>query len=178
MLIEKSWNAFPRCKSVYTCPFFDKFSMTIISNHSNEAGEIENILDLSEKELASRKVEFIDVAFDPLDPQYYKKEEDPTEWRSEKKQRGPLEKGWQKQEPIMCCYKCVTIEFRYTGFQKKVESYMDKMLRALMFTFSRQVVCMMDEWAEITMEDVEKLEAEMQEILNKKCEVIKQAENS
>jgi len=179
MLVEKSWNAFPKCKSVYSCPFFDKFSMTIISNHSDESGDIENILTLSDKELKARKIEFIDIAFDPLEAQYYKAEEDPTQWRSEKKERGPLAKGWQKsQDPIMCCYKCVSIEFRYTGFQKKVESYMDKMLRMLMFTFSRQVVCMMDEWADKTIEDVEKLETEMQDILNKKCETIRQVENS
>jgi len=75
MLVEKSWNAFPKCKSVYSvrlnyckfkflclmfvskCPFFDKFSMTIISDHSNEGGEIENILKLSDKDLKARKVE-------------------------------------------------------------------------------------------------------------------------
>jgi hypothetical protein len=59
----------------------------------------------------------MDIAFDPLEQQYYKREEDPTLWKSEKKQRGPLEKGWQKGEPIMCCYKCVKIEFKYTGLE-------------------------------------------------------------
>jgi len=42
---------------VSKCPFFDKFSMTIISDHSNEGGEIENILKLSDKDLKARKVE-------------------------------------------------------------------------------------------------------------------------
>jgi len=177
MLVEKSWNAYPSCKSVYTCPFFDKFSMVIISQHAEDAGTQDNILKLSESQLKARKVEFVDIAYDPLEAQYYKKEEDPTLWRSERKGRGPLEKEWQKSvEPIMCCYKCVTIEFRYPGLSGKVEKYMDKMLLALMFTFSRQVVCMMDEWSDMSMEDIEKIEADIAELLHQQCEKIREAE--
>eukprot|EP01087_Luapelamoeba_hula_P015817 TRINITY_DN4781_c0_g1_i2.p1 TRINITY_DN4781_c0_g1~~TRINITY_DN4781_c0_g1_i2.p1 ORF type:complete len:182 (-),score=34.24 TRINITY_DN4781_c0_g1_i2:12-557(-) len=176
MLLEESWNAFPYCKSVYSCPFFDKFSMTIVSQHAPDAGQQENILNIEGADLRSREVVFVDIAFDPLDPQYYKPEDDPTLWHSEKKNRGPLAKEWQKtSEPIMTCYKCVRIEFKYTGFQKKVEKYMDGMLRNLMFTFSRQVVCMMDQWADMTEQDVERIEQEVSDLLNKKVETAKEA---
>jgi hypothetical protein len=170
MLIEKSWNSFPMCKSVYTSPFFEKFSMTIVSRHAPDAGTQDNILELDAQSLKRRVVEVMDIAYDQLDPKYYKKEEDPTLFRSEKLERGPLQRGWQeKVDPIMCCPKLVTIEFRYTGFQRKVETYMDAMLKLLMFTFSRQVFCLMDEWAGYSSQEIEDLERRTQEELNRRC---------
>ena len=48
---------------------------------------------------------------------------DPTQYKSEKTGRGPLEKGWiQKTDPIMCAYKLVGVNFKYFGFQTKVEN--------------------------------------------------------
>lgn len=144
--------------------------MTIESRHAADAGTQDNILGLDDAILKKRVVETLDVAFDPLDPKYYKKEEDPTIWVSKKKERGPLEKGWQEKcEPMMCCYKLVTIEFRYMGFQRRMEGYLDAMLKALMFTFSRQVICMMDEWANLSYDEVLEMEKGIQEELNRRC---------
>jgi len=126
MIIEKSWNAFPYCKSVYSSPFFDKFSMSIVSMHAPDSGTQENILGLPADVLKQRQVEIIDIACDPIDPAVYKKEEDPALWHSEKKDIGPLEKGWmEKSDPIMCSYKLVTVEFRYFGFRRKTARLLD-----------------------------------------------------
>ncbi|KAL6054062.1 Membrane-associated phosphatidylinositol transfer protein 2 [Balamuthia mandrillaris] len=169
MLVEKSWNSFPRCKTIYSCPFFEKFSMTVISNHTEDNGSHDNSLELDASTLKKREVQAIDVAFTPLDKKYYKKEEDPTLWQSKKKGRGPLQNKWQESQPIMCCYKFVSVEFRYTGFQKRIEKYMQQMMFDLVFTYCRQLVCLMDEWAELSEEDIEAYEREVAERLNKKC---------
>ena len=127
--------------------------MTIISDHSNEGGEIENILKLSDKDLKARKVEVCNPRFKTFVNRnvhcYSLWTSHLIRWRrsitnrrktqpngSQKRRKGvPLRRNGRysqtnkealfsslititmqkSQDPIMCCYKCVTIEFRYTG---------------------------------------------------------------
>lgn len=59
--------------------------------------------------------------------QDYKESEDPSKFKSEKTGRGPLVGKWQQtSNPVMTCYKLVTVEFKWFGLQTKVESMIQK----------------------------------------------------
>ena len=54
--------------------------------------------------------------------------EDPKTFKSTKTGRGPLVgPDWARQvNPVMCCYKLVTVEFKWWGLQGKVEKFIQK----------------------------------------------------
>ena len=63
----------------------------------------------------------------PLNFQDYKPEWDPTKFHSDKADRGPLSQNWKETtQPLMCCYKLVTCEFKWFGLQGTVESRIQK----------------------------------------------------
>ena len=55
----------------------------------------------------------------------YKSDEDPKTFKSAKTGRGPLTTpDWKNSvDPVMTCYKLVTVEFKWWGLQGKVESF-------------------------------------------------------
>ena len=60
-----------------------------------EALEQENVHELDAKKLKERSVVNIDIANDHVDANDYKKDEDPTIFKSEKTGRGPLSGDWK-----------------------------------------------------------------------------------
>jgi hypothetical protein len=168
-LEEKAWNAYPYCKTVLRNLWMgDSFTFIIESRHYDDDGTQENVHKLEGEQLKKREVDFIDIAAEPEDKKNYKKEEDPTLVHSEKGNRGPLNKGWQKNKPLMCCYKLVTAEFKMFGFQSKVENFLMKFERNLFFDFHRQVYCWMDDWFSMTMQDVREYENKIKRDLDEK----------
>jgi hypothetical protein len=168
-LDEKAWNAYPYCKTVLKSPWMgDNFTFTIESRHFNDEGQQENVHNLTAEQLKKREVDFIDIAADKVDKKDYKKEEDPTQVRSEKAHRGPLVEAWKTQQPHMCCYKLVTVEFKMFGLQGKVESFLMNFERNLFLKFHRQVYCWLDEWFGLTLEDIRNYEAKTKRDLDSK----------
>ncbi|KAF2074202.1 hypothetical protein CYY_004488 [Polysphondylium violaceum] len=147
---EKSWNCFPHTKTLYSCPFFgEKFYLCIESMHKNGNQEEENVFNLPKDVLKKRIIDNIDIAFDPIDTKDYKMDEDPKYFKSSLTNRGPLdEKGWhKKQDPSMICYKLVSVNFNYWGFQHKVEQLVQNNgLRDLFLKAHRSMFCWLDEW--------------------------------
>jgi len=165
---EKAWNAYPYCKTVYSAPFLgDRFSITIVTRYIADDGTNPNALDLTEQQLKEREVDIIDIAFDPIDPNKYKIEEDPTLFTSQKTGRGKLTRNWQQTtQPIMTSYKHASVEFRYWGLQGRIESFIHQSaLRATFLLGHRQAFCWIDEWFGLKMEDVRKIEEETQKEL-------------
>jgi len=162
---EKAWNAFPYCKTVYSCPFLgDRFSIAVETRYLPDNGGTENALKLTEEQLKTREVDVIDIAYDPLDPAKYKVEEDPTLFLSTKTGRGKLQKDWKTTAtPVMTSYKNCMVEFKYWGFQTKVEQYIHKLaLRDVMQMGHRQAFCWIDEWFGLTVEDIVAIEEKTQ----------------
>ena len=60
--------------------------------------------------------------------QDYKRDEDPTQFKSSKTDRGPLVgPDWDRSvSPVMCCYKLVTVEFKWWGLQTRVEKFIHR----------------------------------------------------
>ena len=167
---EKSWNAYPYCRTVYTNPEYmkDGFYIVIESKHEAGNGAIENIHSLSSEQLQKRVVDVIDIVNDPCPPNDYREDEDPTKFKSDVTGRGPLQEGdWQStQDPVMTCYKLYDIKFRWFGLQDRVEKIIDKFVRRLLFKFHRQVVCWTDLWSGMSMDDIRALEIKTIDVLN------------
>ncbi|XP_002162295.1 phosphatidylinositol transfer protein alpha isoform [Hydra vulgaris] len=168
-IIEKAWNAYPYCRTVYTNDYMaDNFFIVIESRHEPGTGEIENVHQLSKKKLEKRNVDVIDIVNDPCRPNDYKAEEDPSKVKSEKTGRGPLiGADWSKnQNPVMCCYKLYDVKFKWLGLQTHVESLIMKSVRNLLFNFHRQVFCWIDKWHGMTIEDIRVLEEQTKKDLD------------
>ncbi|NWS76700.1 PITM1 protein, partial [Crotophaga sulcirostris] len=204
---EESWNAYPYTRtrwavagprgglrgcpchqahpclcasSRYTCPFVEKFSIEIETYYRPDAGQQNNIFNLSAAEKRQRILDTIDIVRDPISPGEYKPEEDPKLYHSVKTGRGPLGDDWLEVAaggPLMCAYKLCKVEFRYWGMQSKIEQFIhDVGLRKVMLRAHRQAWCWQDEWTDLTMEDIRQLEEETARMLAQKMAKCGEAE--
>jgi len=166
---EEAWNAYPYCKTVLSNPGYmkDNFYIVIETYHIGDRGEQENVHELDAKKLKERSVVNIDIANDHVDANDYKKDEDPTIFKSEKTGRGPLSGDWKKSvEPVMTAYKQVTVHFKWFGLQTKVENFIHTTERRLFTNFHRQLFCWTDKWHGMTMADIRALEEETKKRLD------------
>jgi len=167
---EKAWNAYPYCKTIYSCPFLgERFSITVTTRYLPDGGDSANPHNRTEAELKDRTIEIIDIANDPIDPAKYKEEEDPALFESKKTGRGKLGKDWiQTATPIMCSYKECSVHLKVWGIQTMGESFIHKVaLRDVFLSGHRQVFCWLDEWFGKTVDDMRKMEEETKLELDK-----------
>ncbi|BBN19116.1 hypothetical protein MPTK1_8g08010 [Marchantia polymorpha subsp. ruderalis] len=167
MLEEEAWNAYPHCTTVLKCPFFNKFRLILETTHLPDRGTSDNALGLDPKTLKKRQVEYIDIATDQVEN--YVEDEDPTKFKSQRTGRGPLQEGWsEKCEPVMCAYKCVTVDVPYWGFGSRIEKFISKNAqRKILLEGHRKCFCWLDEWHGLTMDDVRRMEYETAEAMAK-----------
>uniref|UniRef100_A0A069DYB7 Putative phosphatidylinositol transfer protein n=1 Tax=Panstrongylus megistus TaxID=65343 RepID=A0A069DYB7_9HEMI len=172
---EEAWNAYPYCRTVLTNPNYmkDKFVIIVETLHVGDRGMSPNVHELNEEKLKLRDVVMIDIGSDPVSPADYKEDEDPRKFKSQKTGRGPLDSAvWrEKVEPVMTCYKLVTVEFKWFGLQSRIENFIQKSERRLFTTFHRQLFCWMDRWYGLTMEDIRKIEETTKEELDQQRNV-------
>ncbi|ESO05982.1 hypothetical protein HELRODRAFT_64321 [Helobdella robusta] len=159
---EEAWNAFPYCRTIVTNPEYmkDNFFIKIESIHLPDRGDTQNAHGLDKETLSKREVIKIDIANDAVDPADRKPDINPSMYKSVKTGRGPLAGySWDKTcQPVMCCYKLVTVEFKWWGLQSKVEKFIQKGERRIFTNFHREVFCWTDEWFGLTMADIRALE--------------------
>ncbi|XP_061625321.1 cytoplasmic phosphatidylinositol transfer protein 1-like isoform X1 [Phyllopteryx taeniolatus] len=139
--------------------------VTIRSPTSSQASEIFD----SELKDQEREVCFVDIAYDDIPDRYYKESEDLRYFKSEKTSRGMLQEGWRDtQHPIMCSYKLVTVKFEVWGLQTRVEQFVHKVIRDVLLLGHRQAFAWVDEWIDMTMDEVREFERTIQEATNEK----------
>uniref|UniRef100_A0A8B9JTC0 Cytoplasmic phosphatidylinositol transfer protein 1 n=1 Tax=Astyanax mexicanus TaxID=7994 RepID=A0A8B9JTC0_ASTMX len=175
---EKAWNYYPYTITGNShCSFLPKFSIHIETKYEDNKGSNDNIFD-SELKDQEREVCFVDIAYDEIPERYYKESEDLRYFKSEKTSRGALQEGWRDtQEPIMCSYKLVTVKFEVWGLQTRVEQFVHKVVRDVLLLGHRQAFAWVDEWIDMTLDDVREYERQMHEKTNiKVCH--EQQENS
>ncbi|KAI6650935.1 Phosphatidylinositol transfer protein alpha isoform-like isoform X2 [Oopsacas minuta] len=158
---EEAWNAYPYCKTVITNPRYmkDNFILSVTTKHvDNDRGTIENIHDLTPEQLEKREIIIIDI----VNEQHhygYNEAEDPAMHKSVLANRGPLEKDYiHSHVPIMCAYKLVITEFKWWGLQTRAENLIGNFQRKLFTRTHRQMFVWMDEWFNMTMEDIRQYE--------------------
>ena len=163
---EKAWNYYPYTITEYTCSFLPKFSIHIETKYEDNKGSNDSIFDNEAKDL-EREVCFIDIASDEIPERYYKESEDPKYFKSQKTGRGQLKEGWRDtHQPIMCSYKLVTVKFEVWGLQTRVEQFVHKVVRDILLIGHRQAFAWVDEWYDMTMDDVREYEKNMHEKTN------------
>ncbi|NXU35119.1 PITC1 protein, partial [Drymodes brunneopygia] len=173
---EKAWNYYPytitgkECgrNDCCFCSFLPKFSIHIETKYEDNKGSNDSIFDKEAKDL-EREVCFIDIASDEIPERYYKESEDPKYFKSQKTGRGQLKEGWREtHQPIMCSYKLVTVKFEVWGLQTRVEQFVHKVVRDILLIGHRQAFAWVDEWYDMTMDEVREFERATQEATNKK----------
>ncbi|KAJ2870368.1 hypothetical protein GGH93_005628 [Coemansia aciculifera] len=162
--ILKAWNAYPHCLTVMTSPLLgSSFKVVTETMHLADRAETENALNLDAKVLAQRVVEAIDVTNDKeLSAAAYKDSEDPKLYKATKTERGPLntEDWMQTCDPVMTCYKLLSVEFNWWGFQSATERYIHSTMRSVFAIFHRQLFCDTDGWFGMTIEELRAMEDE------------------
>jgi hypothetical protein len=165
---EEAWSAFPYCKTVITAPFLgDRFSMTLLSMYKdNDDGNGTNVLNLGKEHLAKRKIVKVDIVNDDL-PSGSNSSDDPRKYKSQITGRGPLTgKEWLKQQsPSMYVYKVVIVEVKVWGLQSKIEAKLMEVERSLFLRLHRRMFCSLDQWINLTMDQIRSFEDETQKEL-------------
>uniref|UniRef100_A0A914DMA9 Phosphatidylinositol transfer protein n=1 Tax=Acrobeloides nanus TaxID=290746 RepID=A0A914DMA9_9BILA len=170
-IYEEAWNAYPYCRTVLTNPDYmkDAFCVKIETIHLPDRGTTENAHNLSPAELAKREVIHVNIANDHefLTHADIHQDTRPSTFHSQKTGRGPLTGNWISNcQPVMCCYKLVTVHFKWFGLQHLVESYAHKQYPRLFSKFHREVFCWIDKWHGLTMQDIREIEDRVQRELN------------
>ncbi|XP_043936343.1 cytoplasmic phosphatidylinositol transfer protein 1-like isoform X2 [Protopterus annectens] len=166
-LTERAWNSYPFTLTEYTCSFLPKFHIRIETKFENNNGNNQHVF--GKKTTPKDDVCNVDIVTDLIPEKCYKESEDLTKFKSLKTGRGPFSAGWQKiSDPIMCSYKLVSVKFEMYGFQTKVEGFVQKSIKDILLVGHRQAVAWIDEWIDMSMEDVRNFEKELQEETNKK----------
>ncbi|KAM9792814.1 cytoplasmic phosphatidylinositol transfer protein 1-like [Neosynchiropus ocellatus] len=168
---EKAWNYYPYTITGESCSFLPKFSIHIVTKYEDNNGCNDNIFGTELKD-QEREVCFVDIAYDEIPDRYYKESEDLRHFKSEKTSRGNLQDGWREtQNPIMCSYKLVTVKFEVWGLQTRVEQFVHKVIRDVLLLGHRQAFAWVDEWIDMTMDEVRDFERTIQEATNQKIGV-------
>jgi len=169
-ITEKAWNYYPYTITEYSCSFLPRFSVSIETRFEDNAGTTENCLNLSPEVLSSLTVDHVDIAMEDMPEHKYKESEDPKIFKSKKTGRGPLGPGWKesKDHPVMCSYKVVSVKFEVWGLQTRVESFVHSSIREILLLGHKQAFAWIDDWYDLTMEDLRRWEKEMQTETNKK----------
>ncbi|KAG7161813.1 Cytoplasmic phosphatidylinositol transfer protein 1-like [Homarus americanus] len=158
------------------CSVIPRFAIKIRTRYENNNGSSENCLDINEEELKQRTVEHVDILADPVDEKHYKKEEDPSVFKSKKTGRGPLTEGWRDySDIIMCSYKLVDVSFQVFGLQTRIEDFAQRAIRNILLIGHRQAFAWIDEWYGMTIEDVRDYECGMQKETNEKIRSAQQS---
>ncbi|KAJ6849154.1 phosphatidylinositol transfer protein 2-like [Iris pallida] len=161
-LQEESWSAFPKSKTEIKCPHFDQRILSIETVNKADNGCSENVHGLSDKQLALRKVEVIDIASAAKD--YWSKmvgasKVDFSTFKSNRTGRGPLFKGWKDTcHPVMTSYKLVITDAPFWAFGNRLEEAILAGQRALFLECHRRCFAWIDEWFGMTLEQVCELE--------------------
>jgi len=167
---EKAWNYYPFTVTEYSCSFLPRFSVNILTKYENNNGSTHNCLGCSQESLKSRVVDHVDIALDECSPHHYKESEDVKKFKSAKTGRGPLEEGWRDdKKTIMCSYKLVEVKFDMMYLlQARIEEFVHKSIREILLVGHRQAFAWIDDWIDMTLEDVRDYEKKMQEATNEK----------
>ncbi|KAJ6659749.1 hypothetical protein lerEdw1_018464 [Lerista edwardsae] len=143
------------------CSFLPKFSIYIETKYEDNCGDNANIFH-GEKILGDHEVTFLDIAFDEIPERYYRSIEDLRYFSSSKTGRGPLQEGWRERtKPIMCSYKLVMVKFEVWGLQTRVEQFVHKVIRDILLIGHRQAFAWVDEWCDMSLEEVRAFETQM-----------------
>eukprot|EP00073_Rattus_norvegicus_P050922 XP_017453306.1 PREDICTED: cytoplasmic phosphatidylinositol transfer protein 1 isoform X1 [Rattus norvegicus] len=146
---EKAWNYYPYTITEYTCSFLPKFSIHIETKYEDNKGSNDSIFDSEAKDL-EREVCFIDIACDEIPERYYKE--------SEVSSHNPLNPELLSVTPWYYYFNLLLL-------------LLTQVVRDILLIGHRQAFAWVDEWYDMTMDEVREFERATQEATNKKIGV-------
>uniref|UniRef100_A0A8R1DNM9 Phosphatidylinositol transfer protein N-terminal domain-containing protein n=1 Tax=Caenorhabditis japonica TaxID=281687 RepID=A0A8R1DNM9_CAEJA len=166
-IYEESWNAYPYCKTVLTNPGYMKenFTQIIETIHLPDNGSSDNPLNCRVK----REIVWIDITDNAIfGSRNNRSEKDAKTFEADATERGPLEDDWQDEhDPIMCCYKLVSCNFKWTGLQRMIERTIHKQYPRVFGLMHRDAYLFMNEWYNMSMDEIREYEEETVVVLQK-----------
>ncbi|SJK86198.1 Phosphatidylinositol transfer protein [Babesia microti strain RI] len=171
ILTEMSYNCYPLTKTNYSNLALSSLVFSIESNHLPGVVNDDNPLNLPEEILNSRKVVNIDIAVDGKIPD----DENITTIRLKTSDLLPIPKDWLRRFTegeelpfkVMTCVKLVTVSVPYFGLLgSKVENFIMNTLKDQFIIYHRRVVIWLDEWKDLTMEELRNMEYEIFDKIN------------
>jgi len=174
---EESWNSHPLFRTVISLPdllprmFHGDFRSLVLEKENRH---LENVFELGEDDMKDRKIIDIDIAEKMFD---FDTEDDPTKFTSVKTGRGPLDKDWMKNmEPLTFTRKLVILDLsiQESLVPNKVKDIAIRIAAKILWQYHRKMFCSMDEWVNLSMDDIRKLEKECAERLPEEMKKKKQ----
>ncbi|EUD67810.1 hypothetical protein C922_01999 [Plasmodium inui San Antonio 1] len=169
LIDEKIWSTNPFMKSVYQATGFPKAHVQVESTYHMGYNTEDNPFNISEDLLKERQVVLIDIVNDNVSYTSYLPQEDPTIFYSEKARRGKLEEDWiENSKVIITCYKLFNIDVPYFGIlSSKLENWIVSVIKNSLFKYHRKALCWIDEWFDLTQDQLRTLEEGTQKKLEK-----------
>ncbi|KAK2194833.1 bifunctional PH-like domain superfamily/Pleckstrin homology domain/START-like domain superfamily/Phosphatidylinositol transfer protein [Babesia duncani] len=170
VLTEKCWNEYPKTTTKYFNEALSRVQFSICSNHIAGLEIAPNALDLSEADLAIRKI----ISMDLLDfnkCKSYDPELDVTLVHSEKCSLLPLSRDWKSDPSIngIVCYKLIRIDIPAFGLLgSRIENYIIGHLQEKMLAYLSSALCWIDQWYDLSLDTLRTMEEECYELLNQK----------
>jgi len=148
----------------------DAFHIIIESYHiDDDKGESSLFLDRKKKTGGKPNTVFVDVSNkDELRDDYYFLEQDPSKFKSMKSDRGPfISAKWiDSTSPIMTVHRLIFINFSLPVFQSRIEAFVMNTIERPFRRFYRQMICWMDHYIELNMDDIRTLELRIKKELD------------
>eukprot|EP01130_Rhizamoeba_saxonica_P019184 TRINITY_DN9844_c0_g1_i1.p1 TRINITY_DN9844_c0_g1~~TRINITY_DN9844_c0_g1_i1.p1 ORF type:complete len:281 (+),score=59.21 TRINITY_DN9844_c0_g1_i1:23-865(+) len=158
---ELSWNLYPCSRTIYKIGIFgDRCNVEVKTIHHPGNGDINNIFNLSMKELSRRDVDYIDIAHDNKQNRFSESLEDAAAFMSLDGTKDCLQPGWMaNQDNLITAYKLVTVDFNYPGIRNKGQIFAHDVIRGSFMKAHRQAYCWYDHWSELSLEEIKEYDS-------------------
>lgn len=169
---ESSYNCFPTCFTEYKLsePLEDTLTFNVRSVHLDDNGSSDpvKIFDLTPKQQKSLEVYELDI-FKLSSNKKNNLEVLPCDFESVKTGRSKLTADWiNTHSPVMCCYKLFTVNFKWFGLQTIGEKLFMDYAKDITYLGHCEIFLLIDKWFDLTIEDIRRLEKELQNELDQK----------
>ena len=169
---EETWNSHPFFLAIFTLPEFfgPKFCTTVKSKiiTTEPKGKLEveeNTFCLSPEDLEKRKMTTLNIADNMFEPKNLEGES-PDSFQSRKRIRGPLGKDWQDSDVLSVTHMLITVDLAGPDiYPNKLISFGERMIRKFMWRYYRELFLMMDDWIDLSTEEIVRLEEECMRVL-------------
>jgi len=173
-ILETAYNYYPYTTTEYSCPWLTGLKILIETRYEDNDGTNNEFSDSQiskdfPQHFKNREIVHVDLVKDKVSEKHYKPEEDCTKFQSSKTGRGKLKSDWKTtSKPLMCSYKLVLVQFNLWGFQMKAETFIHGFISETLLLAHRQAVCWIDNWFDMTLDEVRAYESKIQEKTNNK----------
>ena len=172
VLHEETWNSHPFFLSTYTLPelfgpkFYTSVKMKILPIESKEKLEVEeNTFCLSPEDLEKRKMAILNIGDDMFKPKNTGGVSTDS-FQSRRRKRGPLGKDWLESDVLSVTHMLIKVHLDGPDvYPSKLLSFCERNVSKMMWRHHREMFLKMDDWIDLSIEEIERLEEECMRVL-------------